>query len=1358
MPVWVAASTLVPMIQQLMANTDTARVLAASAALQLDLRNLNELLLLEKLSLYAAQQPTEPGRPLSSSALKRLLGAPEVGGLAMLEQLDPFEGLPVHDVLVPPDRFLVLDGQATNGVAVVERLLRAVFANRGRKFPHSYTTRVWCATRFLLGLSDTLCRRFDRSVHERPPPLTRKVFVPAAAKLAELSARVTFTREELFAGFTGRQVEFLSRAFLQRHGDLAAEPPAGRDTQSDDGSPGRSDAADAPNCSSTRPPAAHLSPGFEQLAAESGLNPQALLGPDGPSDGDGVLAVRPLFETHLGIVIAAPTALAATLRHFIIVDAMDHECLQELVLALTDTGVDDVRFWLEGMADAEFVHITPESPSDMATPGEWIENVASGCAARLVAPFDGNKMLDVRIVVDDLRDYDPMTIWGTCWARPLSLPALGHPAEKTLIVTLQVNVGRGLALVSERTSSPWFAGTLEDLVTVLTTPRTDRMTLWYFADAYRRLTEHTDVMTTSVIDVFSMFRENRDSFYLTDDRQPQAISVEVASGQALRVEAALTVGSPQVLFGQGVARATGVHGPTSPVATVVMDSRFCFAHLDRLTIWARCRVPTSTGSDPKSPTYERSEVPLGPQMFDEFDGPFLGIEHQLAQSITYWLWQIYRVAPALFPDLDRRTDLFVDGVLALGPAGDTSPGGNDPAIAGAVLSRAARADWVQPPEVFDVDPVSDGREVVGFHLLLHPPSAPDNDEAPNSRDRLLVSALIDGLAELRVRTGPSSRGEAQTDPRSLDWQRSLVDAVAPSGYKQLTQITTTDDPLIYWPGNLPTAVRVHPSAIAQVLDALIDHFAGLTRPPGAIPDTERTRFLNEEVTAFFIEWLTEEVQQLDAAAALPVLTVLYEALIHETAIEAMRLPSQIACFGEDSSSVQELRANRVRANESAISIRFLLEFVSALRPTGSAPVTRELTDLLIAIASEIINKGYLSDLIKFGIADSRLAVLNSGRLGIERGEFYTEASEAFSDALSSTQLQQALNLSRIHSHTEAPVTQGDNPAAEPVTPKHDELAKAEYGFTYTQLTAACGALLDASVQAGQVDLGVLEEPKALEVVRTATDLDVKQAQAMLDMLTLAPMVDFWAASVDVYPWRFNRDRSYLRRPLVRGPRPHRFIGAEEPHLTNGTASSGSDDDPVLMFGHRNLFLTPQHWYIRHVSGRLPARTGVMRSAMAAARRAKGDAFEERVAQQAREAGATSVRRNVRRIGSLNLRNVEGRDVGDVDVLVATCRGDVLVIEAKALELARTPRELANEMRNLYEGDGSAIERAVQRATILREHRSEVEALLGLEPHPGRAFTPIVVTDQALLGGYLNQSSVPIVAIDKLATLIRVGKS
>jgi hypothetical protein len=559
---------------------------------------------------------------------------------------------------------------------------------------------------------------------------------------------------------------------------------------------------------------------------------------------------------------------------------------------------------------------------------------------------------------------------------------------------------------------------------------------------------------------------------------------------------------------------------------------------------------------------------------------------------------------------------------------------------------------------------------------------------------------------------------------------TLVNGIVPPGYKMMLQISSEDDDPVLWPGRLPSSNRVADAAVAVVLDDLGAHLKAQGMTPGPIADDQRQNVLNTKAIKYLLDELTGLVETLDGHAAVRHFLVQHEAMLHEIAADQRRLPYTIACFGTSSAEVDQLRQRTLNETTTSIGLRFLIEYLSALPPTGDEVVNIELSDRLLALASEAVNKGQLSDALNLGLSDHQLSILESGRFGIARDEaMYSQALDRFQGDRALERIEEATSMAFAVVRGD-----GDHESDDDFGPVEmaelDRLAEAEYGFSYTALAAACGALIDASRALGQEDLGHLSLEEASRAIVERVSCSEAIAGTILAAITLRKHPQFWKSGIDVYPWTFNRARSHLRQPLV-----------------GWAAEDGSDQ---LLFGHRSVFIAGRNWLERHLTGRLQATSAEMSSALGEDRERAGRRFEGVVASAALAAGASRAQARFKRAGRLDLSNVDGADLGDIDVLVVTARGMIVAIEAKSLQIARTPRELANEMESLVEGPKAAVVRIQERVAVLRRNVSAIEAALSLPNVARRPVVPLVVTGGPLVGTFLNTSQVEIVAIADLA--------
>lgn len=144
----------------------------------------------------------------------------------------------------------------------------------------------------------------------------------------------------------------------------------------------------------------------------------------------------------------------------------------------------------------------------------------------------------------------------------------------------------------------------------------------------------------------------------------------------------------------------------------------------------------------------------------------------------------------------------------------------------------------------------------------------------------------------------------------------------------------------------------------------------------------------------------------------------------------------------------------------------------------------------------------------------------------------------------------------------------------------------------------------------------------------------------------------------------------------------------------------------------------------------------MKAALSAARDLKGDQFEQRVADELLK-WCDPVRRRVRQLGAHDLRNIDGRDLGDIDLLAFRPASRTLyVLEAKALAVARTRREMTNELSTLIEGRRSAVERLRGRYDWVCTHSPDVLQTLGIGEGLVRVC-PLIIIDADLLTARFN---------------------
>lgn len=892
--------------------------------------------------------------------------------------------------------------------------------------------------------------------------------------------------------------------------------------------------------------------------------------------------------------------------------------------------------------------------------GPW-KMIGQGHAwKRFTRPLDGDKHLELICVSDDLSP-GPAQMWESYKINEEINAHLVECAENEqwrdgVRLLLIHGVGRSafIALQTRASPMPHLSMSLGDLQTILTTPGFDEMGLLYYARSHDILHKRTRLISTSAVDEFSFYKDHDNSFYLGDDERPTALVLEVGMGQSLRVDNYLRTDRRWIYDSvqNALVECYSVHGPTNSPVYYATKARYpsLVVCLEDRNIWLRLNA-----SEDNSPPASIVD---------------------LAENIGYWLWKISTTTTFLQPFESSITPLILTVKYE-----STAEAFFSYALAEPGLPTKAFADLFYGP-------VPDGDIVDGAQEL----------------DRQLVEVLLTLLREYHQ--------VHNTRQGHVSGLQALTEDVLSQGGKMVQVYTPSTHPLEH-----PVVGRevrfATPAVTSMLLDELGEHLTqSLSLKVGPVAMGERTNFLNTTVTKWYKDKLAHEMAALDIVTALPDLLHHDEALIAETTRYPITLSNRISAFGPHTDEVERLSKDHTRSVATSVANRFLIEYMVAVPPRGDSPLTVETYDRLISIASEIINKGMLSDAIHSRLADSEISILPSGRLGISREDTgYYRAINRLNDHIATTVLSTAT------APTDASAGVSPTPKASPVQAA-DSVIAAEFGFSFTELADSISVLIQEISHSSTPDMLIIGRVALQKLITEQLTWSEEKYARWFDRLSLAPLDDsageFWdQKDTDVRPWRFNRDRSYMRRPLL---------------IRN------HEDTIQVLCGRRRLYQTLPFWYEVYSSGRLQATSKELKTALAKIRKDKGDDFERKVHQVAIDAGLHPIRLRVRRIAKYDFRKIDGQDLGDIDVLgVDQPRKTVYLMEAKGLSIARTPAELAREYRDLVEGSKSATSRSSLRARWVQTHLSTVLTELGVTSGKGRwRVDSMIVVDEKLM--------------------------
>ncbi|HXM36344.1 MAG TPA: hypothetical protein VN920_14215 [Pyrinomonadaceae bacterium] len=685
------------------------------------------------------------------------------------------------------------------------------------------------------------------------------------------------------------------------------------------------------------------------------------------------------------------------------------------------------------------------------------------------------------------------------------------------------------------------------------------------------------------------------------------------------------------------------------------------------------------------------------------ESPFFNVGINFVELIAYWLWQF---TPSLEEFLDPLAHRYPHIVIRMNITPDEA--WFKRASAKSNLAAEILATWNTDEGVLDLEP--------------QPGVLTQFYSADNAGEREFMNVVLGYIAQLTI---------GDRKPLTDEAISAIIETHAPLGLKKkmLLLVPDSDPPLD--PGKLPSFRKLQQAEESELLDQLGQHVRDeIKLPRGRIAPNERTAVLRQ-VVDFYYRKLQRLVVTLDPRQLLERLIAQHEAMVNSTAMHKLQMPTRLAAFENVPEMLEIITQELPDDTNAALASRFVIEYVVAQPPHGVRPLSMDFYDRLQAIANHLVNFGFESDLIFFNLADIKLSVLPSGRLGVER-DLFTKARAQYLDAFAAGRI--ARSARRFAHDIDEMMTRGiREPSEKPDwAVRLDEAAVAEFGYPLTDI----GKVMMQAVRIGQDSESrflCMNLQDFNSMIAANLNYSNEKVAGIVEMLSLKERPDFLTpppphSDWSVYPWRFNRSYSYVRRPFLL--------------RRSGTSTN-------VLWGFRHVYDAWINLVSLTLNGRLECKSPEMRKLMGEANDESGEAFNQLVAEQLAENEKLIVDKKVKRFGDHELP----LELGDFDVLVIDSRRKRLIpIECKDLTIARTAHDMANEIRSLFHGHRhkkSYVEKHQRRVLWLKANIDDVLSSFGIDSGKRWKIEPLIVVSRELMTPYLHSSPIRIIPYEEL---------
>ncbi|HFD3448884.1 TPA: hypothetical protein ACF3RE_000495 [Enterococcus faecium] len=505
-------------------------------------------------------------------------------------------------------------------------------------------------------------------------------------------------------------------------------------------------------------------------------------------------------------------------------------------------------------------------------------------------------------------------------------------------------------------------------------------------------------------------------------------------------------------------------------------------------------------------------------------------------------------------------------------------------------------------------------------------------------------------------------------------------------------------------------IKISAYEINKLLDEIGIYLKSEGFKYGAISKENNAEFC-KKVVDYLYDVLKKEIAMFDKEYLLNLLIAQMESILPEQLRGEESYNNNIALASEEKDKFFK-QLNEY--NQNSIATKFLLEYVAATSLNGKQIIDTWKLERLLAVCLMIIEWAHRSDYFKYKFIDTEIKFLKSNRIGLKEKDF----QKVNSAVLNSRNIQ----LKRY----DLPIYDKESYRKRIETLLENLLDNAfleAFNYSYKEFDTIINCFLEICDDLSKTVWCIEVEELVNKIfVSLGGQIQAQKIQFVLESITLFERQDYLNppsgfSNLDIYPWRFNRQLSFIRRPLIKYK--NKYI-----------------------YGIRNVIYARK--YLLHLifGGRLKTNSKKMKDLMSKLQNIKGDEFNEQVKSVLKEYKNLEVIKGVSKIGKQRITDDKKNLLGDIDVLAINEKSKkIFVIEAKDFSFARNPYEMAMEEKDVFSGKNPFLDRHLKRSMWISENLSDVIENYHLQEGDWKVITMFVVSESLLSKSLVNTKGV-----------------
>ena len=502
------------------------------------------------------------------------------------------------------------------------------------------------------------------------------------------------------------------------------------------------------------------------------------------------------------------------------------------------------------------------------------------------------------------------------------------------------------------------------------------------------------------------------------------------------------------------------------------------------------------------------------------------------------------------------------------------------------------------------------------------------------------------------------------------------------------------------PIDYPQNRRINENDINELLDDVGKYIISLKRWKYGIVNEEDKNEITLLVVDYLYKLLQDKVKNMSPYNLIEAIYLDLEEQIYYMMMFQKRHYNDILCYPEKKDKIWKEFNEKQRVTKA---MKFLIEYVAAQPPSGKEFLGEYEYEQLLAICSLIVEWAYNNDLFRYKIFNTPIEILKSDRLGIKKDEFNTMGNSMLNARIREFEYNSIGKWNEILVNNQFEADE------------LDEAFNFEKGFTFSEFLKVCyNLILIGEEQKGDVKKFECER-LTLKIQEQLKNIEEIKVQKVLDYISLERREDFLIPpdgfrKEDTYPWRFNRELSFTRRPLIK--RNNEYI-----------------------WGNRNIFHMTMFMMDLISDGKFKSKSKEMNKYIGKISNNRGQAFNESIFNILKTFPELIVDKNLKKINGKKVVDKENKDLGDIDILYIYSKNKLIVVgEVKDFKLSRNPYEIYCEYKEMFEDNGnkkSYSTKLKRRAEWIEQHIEDIKKQYNLSGDNWRVCKTFIVNEHLI---------------------------